>query len=123
MQNLRAFVWRKREPKSAFVEKNDKYKVCLGQILTHTPANNSYFVFDFRPFFFNFLQITRLLTSFYLKKQQCYHPPLGQLIALKFSDHPMFSSLPPFSYFFLSHRANYYFIGGGRGGFFLCVFF
>ena len=27
-QNLRVFMWRKIEPKSTYVEKNDKYKVC-----------------------------------------------------------------------------------------------
>ena len=27
LQNLRAFMWRKIEPKSTFVEKNDKYQV------------------------------------------------------------------------------------------------
>ena len=26
--NLRAFMWRKIEPKSTIVEKNDKYEVC-----------------------------------------------------------------------------------------------
>ena len=27
--NLRAFIWRKIEPKSTSVEKNDKYEVCV----------------------------------------------------------------------------------------------
>ena len=27
--NFRTFMWRKIEPKSTFVEKNDKYKVCV----------------------------------------------------------------------------------------------
>ena len=34
LQNLRAFMWRKIEPKSTFVEKNDKYEACGPDLLT-----------------------------------------------------------------------------------------
>ena len=39
--NLRAFMWRKIEPKSTFVEKNDKYEVCWNTSIWSTGSRNT----------------------------------------------------------------------------------